>query len=85
MLAVQAALTDLGFQPQLTQPQLDAELSLRNCPFHTVAQRQPGLICGLNAAFVDGLLVGLEATGLQARLQPETGSCCVRVAPLPVS
>jgi predicted ArsR family transcriptional regulator len=32
---------------------------LRNCPFHTLSRRSPELVCGLNRAFVDGLLRGL--------------------------
>lgn len=74
MTAAYAALTDLGFEPRT-----DDGVSLGNCPFHPLAQRQPDLICGLNQAFISGLLAGLGAEKLTARLEPQPGACCVRV------
>ena len=76
MAAAYAALTDLGFEPRTGD-----ELSLGNCPFHALAQRQTALVCGLNRAFGNGLLSGLGADRLDARLQPDPGACCVRVFP----
>jgi hypothetical protein len=38
-------------------------------------------VCGLNHAFVSGLLDGLGAAGVQARLVPRPGACCVRLSP----
>ncbi len=76
--AALAALTDLGFEPRRA---VNGELSLRNCPFHSLAVRHPELVCGLNEALIAGLLDGLGADRLCARLQPDPGSCCVRVAP----
>jgi predicted ArsR family transcriptional regulator len=78
MTAACSALTDLGFEPRVGD-----ELSLRNCPFHALAQRQTALICGINQAFIGGLLCGIGATNLTARLQPEAGACCVRVGHKP--
>jgi predicted ArsR family transcriptional regulator len=69
-----AALTDLGFEPR-TGP----TVTLGNCPFHGLAQRQPELICGLNHAFIRGLLSGLATETLDAELVPLTGGCCVRI------
>ena len=74
--AAYAALTDLGFEPQVA----DA-ITLGNCPFHQLAQRQSELICGLNLSFLSGLLAGLEAQRLRATLRPQSGRCCVRVGP----
>jgi predicted ArsR family transcriptional regulator len=74
--ALYAALEDLGFGPRE-----GAEVVLTNCPFHELAQRQTELVCGLNHAFVAGLLDGLGTHELAARLHPEPGRCCVRVAP----
>ncbi len=56
-------------------------LVLRNCPFHALAQRQRELVCGLNAAFVDGMLRGLGNETVRADLRPEPGMCCVCVCP----
>jgi predicted ArsR family transcriptional regulator len=68
------ALGEMGFEPRLGD-----EMLLENCPFHALAQRQRELICGLNQAFVAGLLAGLGAHALQARLIPRSGACCVTV------
>lgn len=56
-------------------------LVLRNCPFQALAKRAPELVCGLNVAFVDGLLRGLGNDTVVADLAPEEGLCCVRVRP----
>ena len=72
-----ATLTDLGFEPRRGAT---GELSLGNCPFHGLAVRHPELVCGLNEALIAGVLDGLGADGLCARLQPDPGSCCVRVS-----
>jgi predicted ArsR family transcriptional regulator len=76
-----AALEDLGFEPRDTGD----GIALDNCPFHTLAQRQPELICGLNVAFVTGLLEGLGADDRHAELRPRAGACCVHVTPTPVT
>jgi len=75
--AAYATLTDLGFEPRLGTT---GELSLGNCPFHGLAVRHPELVCGLNEALISGVLDGLGADGLCARLQPDPGSCCVRIS-----
>jgi predicted ArsR family transcriptional regulator len=55
-------------------------LRSRNCPFHALATRFPPLVCGMNLALFEGLLEGLEATALVARLDPRPGECCVSVS-----
>lgn len=72
----QAALADLGFEPERDRPD---RVVLGNCPFHTLALAQPELVCALNEAFVAGLLAGLGAGTLDARLAPRPGACCVEV------
>jgi predicted ArsR family transcriptional regulator len=57
-------------------------LRLRNCPFHPHASAAPELVCGLNHAFLCGVLDGLQAsTALQATMVPRTGACCVELHP----
>jgi predicted ArsR family transcriptional regulator len=75
--SVETALAELGFEPR-SGPSGDAVLD--NCPFHALASRHPDLICGLNRAFVAGLLSGLGAESLTAELRPRPGHCCVRVS-----
>src|SRR3954470_20191190 len=52
---------------------------LRNCPFHPLAQQAPELVCGLNHAFVSGLIGGLQATTVDVVLAPAAGECCVEL------
>lgn len=54
-------------------------LRLHNCPFDHLARRSPELVCGLNRAFVDGVLRGLGTASVEAVLDPEPGRCCVHV------
>jgi predicted ArsR family transcriptional regulator len=70
------ALAGLGFEPE---PEPDGTIALHNCPFHVLAVRRTELVCGLNHAFVAGILDGLGETRLQARTAPRPGRCCVRI------
>lgn len=69
-------LAGLGFEPE----RHDGTVLLHNCPFHALAARQTALICGLNHAFVNGLVAGLHAAGVRTRLVPRPGACCVELA-----
>jgi predicted ArsR family transcriptional regulator len=71
-----SALASLGFEPRRATA---GSVQLANCPFHVLAERQRELICGLNSAFVTGLLQGLELSGIGATLQPQPHLCCVVV------
>ncbi len=51
-----------------------------NCPFHALAQRHTDLVCGMNLAFLDGVVEGMGATDLEARRDPRAGQCCVTVS-----
>lgn len=53
---------------------------LRNCPFHDLAQQDTELVCGMNVAYVSGLLHGLGATTMEATLEPRPKHCCVRIS-----
>jgi predicted ArsR family transcriptional regulator len=64
-----------GFEPQVT----GSDVVLNNCPFHSLAQEQPELVCGMNLHLIEGALEGLGETGLRARLDPGPLRCCVRV------
>ncbi len=62
-----------GYQP------FDDEgvLRLRNCPFHTLAEAFPPLVCGMNLALLDGLL---GDSGLTVRMDARPGLCCVAIS-----
>jgi predicted ArsR family transcriptional regulator len=75
---VTAVLGDHGYEPYVTST---GEIALANCPFHRLAEEHRSLVCGMNVDFLTGVLDGLTpASELTARLQPEPGHCCVRVA-----
>jgi predicted ArsR family transcriptional regulator len=65
-----------GFEP--TRPHATC-VRLRNCPFHPLTANAPDVVCGLNHAFVTGLVEGLAATGVEAVLDPRAGECCVEL------
>ncbi len=78
---VTEALADLGFEPR----ENGCSILLGNCPFHSLAQRHTRLVCGMNLCLVSGLLDGIEADGVTARLDPSPGRCCVRLDQAPSS
>ena len=71
-LACEAA-GELGYEPVADGDRV----VLRNCPFHSVMQVAPGLVCSMNTALLDGLLDGLRGTGVVAEFDPAEGRCCV--------
>jgi predicted ArsR family transcriptional regulator len=73
-------LAGLGYEPERPDA---TTVRLRNCPFHVLAARQTALVCGLNHAFLDGLVGGLGLDGTEARLEPRPGACCVEVVEAP--
>jgi predicted ArsR family transcriptional regulator len=72
----EAALRRHGFEPDRESPTC---ARLRTCPFHPLAAKAPQLVCGINHAFLTGLLDGLGAESVQAVLDPRTGECCVEL------
>ena len=75
-----AALARLGYEPREDQ----GDVVLANCPFHRLAERHRGLVCGMNLDLLSGLAEGLdEQRRLTARLEPAEGMCCVRLSVAP--
>lgn len=72
------ALAELGYEPVRDA---SGELRLGNCPFHDLAAAHREATCGMNLSMIQGLLDGLNVPGVAARLDPEPGWCCVRIAP----
>jgi predicted ArsR family transcriptional regulator len=73
--AVFDALTADGYEPRR-----DADgITLANCPFHALAREATELVCGMNRAYVAGVLDGIGADTLDAKLDPARGRCCVRL------
>jgi predicted ArsR family transcriptional regulator len=72
----EATLTGAGFEPSRPLPGC---IRLRSCPFHPLARSQPDVVCGINHAFISGVLAGLRATTIRAVLDPDGGECCVTI------
>jgi predicted ArsR family transcriptional regulator len=62
------------------EPRRDGDgITLANCPFHALAREATELVCGMNRAYLSGMLHGIGETGLAARVDPAPGRCCVRL------
>lgn len=72
--AAQEMLEELGYEPYREGK---TTIALRNCPFHTLAQQSPDLVCSMNQAFLDGMLRGLGNDSVDAVLECKAGDCCV--------
>jgi hypothetical protein len=58
----------------------DGSVRLRSWPFHPMAGMAPALVCGLNRAYLAGLVEGLDADDrVTAELAPRPGECCVEL------
>lgn len=80
--AAAAVLADEGYEPRVEGD----GVVLANCPFHALAARHASLVCGMNLTLLEGFVAGLPDAGLEARLEPSDGHCCVRLvraAPAP--
>jgi predicted ArsR family transcriptional regulator len=76
--SVELALAEVGYQPRAE----DGALVLENCPFHRLASTHTDLVCGVNLAFVRGLLESTSsADRFEPRLEPAPGRCCVVLVP----
>ena len=65
-----------GYEPYRS----GAAVRLRNCPFHPLAATAPAFVCGLNRAYLAGVVDGLGAGDrLDAVLAPVAGECCVEL------
>jgi len=71
-------LSDRGYQPCPA----GHDVVLANCPFRTLAAEETDVICGMNRAFLQGVLDGLGERELRAVLDPAPGRCCVRIGPV---
>ena len=68
-----AALAAHGYEPEHSP----GEIRLRNCPFHALVAEHKELVCGMNLALVEGVVLGLDLPGVRPVLDPRPGMCCV--------
>ena len=76
--AVDACLAAMGFEPTTDEV---GQVVLANCPFHGLVDVAPELVCAMNQSLVSGIRAGVDASDLEARLEPADGRCCVVVTP----
>ena len=74
--AVRRKLEQLGYEPQVQE---SGDLTMRNCIFSELSTSHRELVCGMNHAFVTGLLDGAHARGLRVERQPPEPACCIRI------
>lgn len=74
LAAASEVLDDYGYEARIEDC-----ITLANCPFHALAQEYTELICGINLDLLRGMLDSLGAEGIEARLDPAPGRCCVTV------
>jgi len=74
--ALLAVLRSHGYEPRT----VGSDVVLANCPFHALAQEFTELVCGMNLHLMEGIrsVLALNDRGLQPRLDPEPGQCCVK-------
>ncbi|HET6966497.1 MAG TPA: transcriptional regulator, partial [Acidimicrobiales bacterium] len=73
--AVLDALGGEGYQPAVE----GRTVVLANCPFHRLVDVEREIICGMNLAFVSGIIEGMGVTGVVPCLRPAPDRCCVVV------
>jgi len=66
-----AALVRYGYEPRDD----GADIVLINCPFHSLAQEHPDLVCGMNESLLSGMCDSIG--GMSAHLEPGERRCCV--------
>ena len=69
------ALVGEGYEPHVERD----GIRLANCPFDTLARDETELVCGMNLAYLEGVLEGAGVTNLEAVLEPTPGQCCVQL------
>lgn len=69
------ALVDQGYEPYVER----GGIRLANCPFDTLARDETELVCGMNLAYIGGVLEGAGVSDMEAVLEPTPGQCCVRL------
>jgi predicted ArsR family transcriptional regulator len=75
--AVWRKLEQLGYEPQVEK---SGEWTLRNCIFAELSASHRELVCGMNTAFVAGLVGGARPGSLQVERRREAWpACCVRL------
>ena len=74
--AVERQLAQLGYEPRVQE---SGEWTLRNCIFSELSASHRELVCGMNEAFVAGLIRGSHVRSLHVERRMARPACCVRL------
>jgi predicted ArsR family transcriptional regulator len=74
--AMRTILADRGYEPEQPSPET---ITVRNCPFESVARTSPDLVCSMNRAYVEGVAEGIGSSSVSVRVEPKPGRCCIVV------
>jgi predicted ArsR family transcriptional regulator len=72
---VSDVLAEHGYEPRAE----GRDIVLANCPFHALAHKHTQLVCGMNLAFLEGVVGGLGTSKVCPQLDPGHDRCCVRL------
>jgi predicted ArsR family transcriptional regulator len=67
---VAALFTELGFQPTVATNGGDTQMTLHACPFWSLAEDHPGIVCAVHLGLLQGLVEQSGRTQIEARLTP---------------
>ena len=67
---LETVLDSIGFAPRVEPDGAGLRVDLRHCPFLEVAREQPGLVCGMHQALIQGVLDGLDSGMQVENLKP---------------
>jgi predicted ArsR family transcriptional regulator len=67
---VAALFTELGFQPTVATNGSDTRMTLHACPFWSLAEEHPGIVCAVHLGLLQGLVEQGGQAAIEARLTP---------------
>jgi predicted ArsR family transcriptional regulator len=67
---VAALFTELGFQPTVAEDGGDTRITLHACPFWSLAEDHPGIVCAVHLGLLQGLVEQGGPAAIEARLTP---------------
>lgn len=81
---VSGLFAELGFEPELVQDGAGLQIRLHACPFRSVAQRHPEVVCSMHLGLLRGALAGLGASVSATHLRPfvEPSLCVAHLSPI---
>lgn len=72
-LSAAEILSSCGYEPRGD----GAQMTLVNCPFHSLAEQHTELICGMNLEFITAMAQEVGLADVEVRLNPAPNRCCV--------